>query len=199
MNSFIINLEKRTDRWSSITERLKKVKCISPERVEAIYNEEGSVGCMLSHKKVVRLAKEMNLPYVILIEDDCVFADDFDERFPKALKEFLDSPFMIFNSGTAVIVRDGRVYNREKNLITSFCYTAQLLIIKNEVFDDILSNGTSPIDVFYMKNYEQLLTLPFLTTQLAGESDIQKRYIDYMAEFSQAQNKLQQILKYISS
>lgn len=46
----------------------------------------GEVGCLRSHIKVMEMAKENSWPYVVVIEDDVIFADDFEKRMKLLFK-----------------------------------------------------------------------------------------------------------------
>ena len=58
--------------------------------VEAIKHIEGYKGCFLSHKKCIQIAKEKNLKYIIVLEDDCLPLENFSKRFENIIS-FLDS------------------------------------------------------------------------------------------------------------
>ncbi|HGU9772083.1 glycosyltransferase family 25 protein [Morganella morganii] len=75
-----INLAKRTDRRESIEFQLKKVG-VPPEKIirfEAIENENGTLGCTLSHISVMEMAEKNNWENVLVLEDDMIFNDDDD-------------------------------------------------------------------------------------------------------------------------
>ena len=75
---FVINLDRRKDRWEFITEQLTSVG-IEAERVSAVdgslldpdpsigngWNHKGVAGCALSHRKVINLASATRLGHVI--------------------------------------------------------------------------------------------------------------------------------------
>lgn len=95
INSFdkymYINLEKREDRKKQITNELSKMKI--PEnkiiRIDAVYNKyNGHIGCCSSHIKAINMAKQMNIPYVVIFEDDFVFTESKDE-VDKKINHFL--------------------------------------------------------------------------------------------------------------
>ena len=60
---YVINLEERTDRW----EQMKK---LYPEfdliRVDAVKHEKEAVGCFLSHKKCIQIAKEKGFQVIFI-------------------------------------------------------------------------------------------------------------------------------------
>ena len=41
-------------------------------RVDAIKHTNGHIGCFLSHKKCLQIAKELGLKNIIVMEDDCI-------------------------------------------------------------------------------------------------------------------------------
>ncbi|WP_195430466.1 glycosyltransferase family 25 protein [Morganella morganii] len=73
-----INLAKRLDRRKSIEFQMKKIGIPADKiiRFEAIENENGALGCVLSHIDVLKMAEENNWNNVLILEDDMVFNDD---------------------------------------------------------------------------------------------------------------------------
>ena len=67
-----INLKSRTDRNKEIINELNKYN-LKGERVEAINEDDGYIGCALSHIKCLDLAIERNYEEVIILEDDFIF------------------------------------------------------------------------------------------------------------------------------
>lgn len=47
------------------------------------------IGCAMSYKFIIENAKKMNLPYVIICEDDTLFPDDFNEKL-KIILNYLE-------------------------------------------------------------------------------------------------------------
>jgi GR25 family glycosyltransferase involved in LPS biosynthesis len=43
------------------------------ERFKAIKNEIGCIGCSMSHLKLLQIAKEKKLDYIVIVEDDIQF------------------------------------------------------------------------------------------------------------------------------
>lgn len=81
MNVFYINLENRIDRKILIEDQLNQLGW-TYERINAIRPNDikdpriaGAVGCGLSQISVLELAKERNLPYIIICEDDIKFTN----------------------------------------------------------------------------------------------------------------------------
>jgi len=76
---FVINLDKRKDRLEEVSEMLKDYQW---ERIEAIETAKGYYGCVLSHIKSLKKAKEEGLQEVIIMEDDFHFVGDGKFHYP---------------------------------------------------------------------------------------------------------------------
>lgn len=73
-----INLKERTDRRKSIDYQLNKLG-VPPDKIirfDAIRNENGTLGCTLSHIGVMTMAEENKWSNVLVLEDDMIFNDD---------------------------------------------------------------------------------------------------------------------------
>lgn len=87
-----INLARRADRWEQMRlkfarHRIRGVRRISAADGQALSvppgwpNTPGAYGCLLSHLRVVRQARELGLPAVLIFEDDVVFDDRLQDNF----------------------------------------------------------------------------------------------------------------------
>lgn len=83
-NIYYINLKHREDRknnfentWESIMYPSSKIN-----RIEAIKNEIGTLGCLASHIKALNLAlnTEDGLDYAIILEDDFIFKPEVEKK-----------------------------------------------------------------------------------------------------------------------
>ena len=199
---YVINLARRDDRWSTLKEACKSLTSLRIERFEAIKNEKGAIGCAQSQMELVRMAKEEDLPYIIILEDDVSIADDFDERFPKIIKWLTDhmDDWELFNAGPHVVKAFNvlNVVGSEISLIKiDTGYGFQFIIHNRNTYDRTLSfdptNAAKPdsaIDVFLSRNCYQLTVVPFLATQHPGISDICKGYYDYSDNFALAEREI---------
>jgi GR25 family glycosyltransferase involved in LPS biosynthesis len=101
---YVINLDRRPDRYTSFKERLKKeginpkiVKrypAVDGSKLEKINNlNMGVVGCFLSHyniwKKVKENNKIKNEDLIWIMEDDIEFNESFQKYFQFIMKDFL--------------------------------------------------------------------------------------------------------------
>jgi len=74
-HTIYINLEHRKDRLAHVQQELAKLNITNGTRFNAIKTANGAVGCTLSHIKCLEQAKELQLPYVFICEDDICFKD----------------------------------------------------------------------------------------------------------------------------
>ena len=113
---FIINLDRREDRWDQISKHLNELNCKSFQRVVAIdglkeskelsrkvfrlesgnpFNDEptisqmGVLGCLKSHLKALQLASKFfgTIDTALILEDDCFFIDSAASVLKKSLAE----------------------------------------------------------------------------------------------------------------
>jgi GR25 family glycosyltransferase involved in LPS biosynthesis len=86
-----INLDKRTDRREEIETELAKCS-LSGERFAAIERRPGIVGCGYSHLAVLKMAKERNLPEILILEDDFMLSVS-PETFVANVETVMSIPF----------------------------------------------------------------------------------------------------------
>lgn len=111
-NAYVINIDKRKDRWELIQNVFKK-SSIHLTRISAIKKNDGHLGCGLSYMKIVKYAKENNLKTVLIFEDDNMPLDNFSKRWIM-IKEWLDNnldKWEIYNGGARYI--DWQDYNKK--------------------------------------------------------------------------------------
>jgi GR25 family glycosyltransferase involved in LPS biosynthesis len=77
INGYYINLEERKDRAAHFEELKKKYPFFKNiERIPAIRNENGAIGCGFSHIKALNKCLESNDEYMMIFEDDfCILND----------------------------------------------------------------------------------------------------------------------------
>ena len=71
-NVFYINLNHRTDRKIQVENELNEMGW-EYERFNAIKMKDGRVGCSMSHLKLLQMARDKNLEYIVIVEDDIQF------------------------------------------------------------------------------------------------------------------------------
>ncbi len=177
---YVINLNKRPDRWEQIKKSFAYPN-LNLIRVEAVEEKRGWVGCFKSHKKCIQIAKDKELPYIIVMEDDCIPFDntDFIDRFIKMI-EYLDTnnDWNIVIGSTATITPnsfDNVIQFAENNYFVEFtrAYMAHLIFYNQNVYDLYLNEQiTRPVDEFWFGKIKALIPVPFIAKQLPGFSNI---------------------------
>lgn len=203
---YVINLASRNDRWTHIIKTFSDPE-INLIKVEAEVNDKnGWIGCFLSHKKCIRIAKEKGLKNIMVIEDDClpmnINKDTFKSRLLK-IKNYLDThdEWNIYLGGTATISPSNfkNVIKHEDETFVEFnkAYMTHMICYNSNVYDLYLDQEiTKPVDEFWFGKINALISVPFLATQLEGYSNIVKRRKSDTKRINVANNVL---IKYIQN
>ena len=73
--SYLVNLDRRTDRLKQANEEFDKLD-FHPDRFSAIENANPAAGCYLSHLEILKKARAKKKS-VLIFEDDIMFVNDF--------------------------------------------------------------------------------------------------------------------------
>jgi GR25 family glycosyltransferase involved in LPS biosynthesis len=179
---YVINLKHRTDRLEQIKSEMQWVFTdTSFNLFEGIVHRKPMIGCGSSHLAIIQLAKERNLPYVLLIEDDCIFPAK-EKVLPyinEAFKEVPDD----FN-----IVFGGLYQAKLTNPINNYWmrvrqYSSTHFYIVNSKCYDLILNGwdkNSHIDRWLAEHVDNsYCTKKMWAIQSVGYSDNVCQNIDY--------------------
>lgn len=168
-NVWVINLDKRLDRWETCKMRLNNIG-IKPKRYKAVdaktpefvqfYNRipspkisDGEVACYISHKKLWKLIYEQGLPYVLIFEDDLIFSSNFGKNdILSAISHSIG--FNVIFLGHSGSTKPHQFFNKEyifSNPITlpGSAYCMHAYIISRPAIEFLLAqpdNFTKPID-----------------------------------------------------
>ena len=207
---FVINLDFRADRWAGIQQSCTTAELI-PIRIPAVQASLGWKGCTLSHLKCVRLAKERNLPWVLILEDDATFTPESINRFRKLLPYLWENreKWERFNGGPTFPPDPTlRVLSREPPIIYARGFASHFSLINSRAYDIILEwdpERDRVIDVFYMSLeskfrtiFNSVATFPHISVQAVSRSDISpdpgKGVNDYSTYFRYSEIKLRECL-----
>lgn len=112
VKNFVINLDRRTDRWSSFLERTAPIPLVF-QRFSAVDGRRlvptrqmftlfdtndykfrrGMVGCALSHLElIIQLVYEQDCDMYLILEDDIELSPDFYENYCKIYSELSKNP-----------------------------------------------------------------------------------------------------------
>lgn len=91
--SFCINLDRRTDRWQSVFQEIKKVNN-NISRISAVEGADAEghlsqtqTSVLKSHRNVWKIICENKIKSCFVFEDDIVFSTDFKDVIEKAIEE----------------------------------------------------------------------------------------------------------------
>jgi GR25 family glycosyltransferase involved in LPS biosynthesis len=136
MDIFYINLNYRTDRNKHVIQQIESIGCTGI-RIEAVECKHGAIGCGMSHIRCLELAKEQNLPFMCIVEDDITFTDP--GLFRQQLDSFLSSSIAwdILLLGTNM----GPPFDKEEGCLRVFnAQTTTGYIVKRHYYDTLLNS-----------------------------------------------------------
>lgn len=179
---FVINLIDCIQRKNQIIKDFSQYKEIQLNFVEGIRHENGGIGCFLSFKKCVRLAKERGMNYIIILEDDCLPRNNFENRLKKVIN-YLESNMNNWDIFLGGVLKCNKIIGKKSYLDENLYYicrahSAHLFICNNSIYDVLLQvdENKYAVDTFWHKKYNVCIFLPFLAYQRNGPSNIGKKY-----------------------
>ena len=179
IHAYIINLEDRIDRKLHIVNELTKLPHVSYEIIAAIRDNTGT--CFASHLKCIQLAKDNKLPFVLILEDDCVFTSDCIDILNTAVNEIQTIDWDMLYLGANL---NAPAYSFSESLIKlTGAYTTHAYMVHERFYDTILNLTLDvEIDVCYsklMSEHDIFMCDPIIAYQLPSHSDIQHGFRDY--------------------
>lgn len=175
--AYYINLDYRVDRRESFEKRIKQLN-IPVTRFDAIQFKENELdnphdskiwhkvmGCALSHQSIIKKAKELNLQNVWILEDDCIFVDNFTDKAQKCIDDLKNIEWDMFYFG-------GELNKKAENFSDSIVkvngvYGAHSYLVNHTFYNTLLSIPFTlgPIDIVYL-NYNESQKKFYLSKEL---------------------------------
>ena len=166
----VINLPHRPERLSSFHNQSKEQN-FEYKVWEGVIDIPVQKGISHSHKNIIRYAKENNLEYVIISEDDCLFTDVgsydyFIKNIPDKFDLYLAS------------VSWGTIY--QNNIVKLFSGLT-LYICHNKFYNKfLLSDEEQHLDMqMYKLGGTYIVCNPFIAIQSEGFSDNRSKVVEY--------------------
>jgi glycosyl transferase, family 25 len=194
---YYINLDTRPDRKTHVESQLDSIGIKQYTRFSACMMANGAIGCSTSHLKILEMAREQNLPHVLIVEDDIEFTKP--DVFVKQINQFLSH-----NDPTTydVLLLAGNnipPYKKhgESSVQVSHCQTTTSYLVQSHYYDTLIKNFTESleklvqypdqpikyaIDKFWIqlqKRHRWYLIIPLTIVQKPDFSDIEKRDTNY--------------------
>jgi len=185
---YIINLDESVDRMNQVMKDFSDVFTIY--RTSAVKMTPGQQGCALSFVRIVKMAKEKNLPTVLIFEDDNKPEPNFNENWI-IIKKYLDSnmdKWEIFNGGMRNIMGIQKMIELEsgiKLIKPTGGYSSNWIYINSNAYDKVLSweaAGKPLIDLWFANSFNIWCSYPILALQHSGKSVIQGDYRNFDEE-----------------
>ena len=193
-HAFYINLDSRPDRKEYIENHLKKVG-LNAKRFNAVKLKNGAIGCSLSHLKLLEMAKENELDYIMILEDDIQFTKP--EIFISQFNKFLQ-----LNDNYDVVLIAGNnmppfLTNDETCVKVTKCQTTTGYMVRKHYYTTLIENYREGIKLlmeypnehrfyaidkywFHLQQRDKwYLITPLTVTQRCDYSDIEKRPTNY--------------------
>ena len=202
--TFYINLDSREDRRTAVE---KEISCVGfpHERFPAITYDPPQVGCSMSHLRCLELAKERNLPSVLIVEDDLVWTKKSHE-IRAALESLEHAEYNVAVLAPSFTTGSEAIRVNDMFVTGTTCQTALAYICKREYYDTLIENFKEAIELFKAgKGYNEyaidqhwkrlqtkgwVFAYPILGKQAAGYSDITRTNQNYDAEYYSAELKI---------
>lgn len=192
--AFVIHQSSNSEREPVVAELERRVPGLA--RFEAIMHANGVRGCSYSQKGIIQVARDMSLPAVWIMEDDCVFTEHFD------LDTWFRDVQAAFEAGISVVC-GGSANGQQprqipvKNMVEVQAFSScHCWIARQDAYTAILGlDPDTPIDVAIGTIYERkAVRVPFMATQMPSYSSIQHIHEDYMPLFWEAEKRLLPLL-----
>lgn len=196
---FVINLDRRPDRWEKCQEELKKHNIVA-ERFSAIDGEtlnkehfkpncilsKGEIGCCMSHAAVIKLAQSYNYSKILILEDDVTFSENAGVIFQQNINNIPNNWQMLYLGGNH-LVEPITIYPRAKLARIKRTYTTSSYAVRNvdrflPALIASLEQFKEPADVCYCKFQMGCFCYSFypgICFQTPGYSDIVGGFTDY--------------------
>jgi GR25 family glycosyltransferase involved in LPS biosynthesis len=204
MKGYYINLDHRTDRNSHIQQNIvNKYELFSQiERMSAIKNENGAIGCSMSHIKCLTKCLEMkDEPYFMILEDDfCVLNEknmqEFMKEFEKIKYDDKWDVIVLTPIGSSMQMNYIQKWNRIKTSQTTTGYIIKasfvpiLIEICKHSVENLLRDGDPnewALDQAWkplQMKHAFICFYQIYAGQIPGYSDIEKRHVNYNRQFT---------------
>jgi len=202
---YVINLDNRPDRLQNIVNYFSDY--LTLYRISAIKHDDGAKGCALSHISIIKMAKEKNLPTVLILEDDCMPTESF-YLWPQ-IKQWLDN-----NKDKWDLYVGGNSYYawNDNNTIKPLCKLDSIKLYRTKAqsshfyywnstaydsyleLENELDNGGIADLWANNQNFKIISSVPFIAVQSKDYSNIENRNIDYSNYFNSSEKKIDSIL-----
>ncbi len=193
-NIYVINLKERSDRLTHIQSQLKKIYCKCYTLFEGVNGgllhnltelKNGMYGLIKTYLKIYDDWVKDKHPNILIIEDDCIFVDDFNVKLEEYINHVPPNWDMIYFGANHNLCRGTTTtrYN-EWCVKLSNSFSAHCVLLRSHVFKDLIEgirDYSIPNDVMLselQRKYNAYSSSKPLTSQIIGYSDIEEDVVD---------------------
>jgi GR25 family glycosyltransferase involved in LPS biosynthesis len=188
-----VNLDRDLASWERLQAALirhdmrgvRRFSAVDGSRLElpaTWRHSAGAYGCLLSHLQVVRDARKLGLPNLLIIEDDVVFDPSFSEKFPIFVRGLPPDWDMVF---LGALHREDPVPVAENVVRIRQAYSTYAYALRNSIFDAFIAandGSHNPVDVnnsMLQSNHNCYASAPNLAWVESRYSPVQERMADH--------------------
>lgn len=174
---YVINMDKRTDRLEKISQELAGLG-IAFERFPSVYDKDPISSCRKSHLGVISKAKVEGLNSVLILEDDAMFLDNFNENLESVSKELPENWDMLY-LGAQVISRELFSPRLSRSIDSR---SLQAYIVKSSIYDRLINiTWQGHVDYGFSILHPEInayVCTPALVKAHPGYSDLRQAEVD---------------------
>lgn len=188
-----INLDRRTDRWAQMQVEFHRHNIHAVRRFSGVDGQRltvppswsstpGAYGCLLSHLQVVREARELGVPSVLIFEDDVVFdtrlRNDFSTYISQVPPDWDMLHFGALHMDDPIDISEN--VHRIRRAYSTYAYA-----LKHTIFDAFLElnrKANTAIDVSNLElqtEHACYCFIPHLAWVESDYSDVQEQQKDH--------------------
>jgi GR25 family glycosyltransferase involved in LPS biosynthesis len=188
-----INLDRRIERWERMQDKFQQHGIHAVRRFAAVDGDTttiptnwpgtpGAYGCLLSHLEVVREARRLGLPNILIFEDDVVFDDQFEQKFSEYIQQLPADWDMLF---FGALHKDELIKVSENVGRITQSNSTYACALRETVFDafiELNSKGEEVLDVnslVLQKQFNCYCFLPHLAWVEDAYSDAQQKSVNH--------------------
>jgi len=143
-----------------------------------LYISKERLGCLRSHREVIKLALQNDWDSVLILEDDCQFRNETGQIFIEGMENLPD--FELLYLGGTLWKAKTQPINKWFKSGTGILTTHSYVVPKKnyQKLLDLFEDESKPVDVLLAEFQESNKTIIFtrnITRQIEGYSDIEKR------------------------
>jgi len=182
MEKYVINLERRTDRLSSINLPFEYnvFKATDGKEVypDHTVKYQGFLGCLDSHRRLFQMAKDNDIETLLVMEDDIEVDQNFNDKLQVVLSELPEDWDLLYLGGWNVDEKEKYSQHLDR---ANKVYTTHAFIVRNKFFDTIIDGINSrdwKVDVLISEILPKgncFICNPTIAWQKEGFSDIENK------------------------